>query len=155
MVGINTHDCSTCALHRKKTPARGTLEYTIDEDDCRVYSRIQIMLSNAAQAADPTALNNLPEDVSDENKSIFIDRALKNLEDAKALLAEWWTVMLHKYELPSLAVKLDEVNKYFYTCNDDNDVPSLNGEYVPKKTSASKGCCCSDNVDTPCSCYVL
>ena len=75
-------------------------------------------------------------------------------EDAKALLAEWWTVMLHKYELPSLAVKLDEVNKYFYTCNDDNDVPSLNGEYVPKKTNAAK-CWCNENSDTPCSCYVL
>ena len=68
MVGINTHDCSTCALHRTKVPVNGTTEYTIDEDDCRVYNRIQIMLANATQAADPTSLNNLPESVSDSDK---------------------------------------------------------------------------------------
>lgn len=140
MVGINTHDCSTCALHRTKVPVNGTTEYTIDEDDCKVYNRIQIMLANATQAADPTSLNNLPESVSDSDKALFIDRALKNLEDAKSLLAEWWNVMVDKYNLPTMAVKIDEVNKYFYTCDDENGVPSLDGEFVPKDKKSCSTC---------------
>lgn len=148
MTGIYTHDCNTCALHRKKIPANGKLEYTIDEDDCKVYNRIQIMLSNATQAADPTSLASLPDNVSEKDKAIFVDRALKNLDDAKALLAEWWNVMVAKYELPTMAVKIDEVNKYFYSCNDENEVPSLNGEYIPKNEKRK-------DVNSSCSCYVL
>lgn len=126
MVTIVQHDCSTCKFHKRKIEVG-----PVDVDDIKVYNRIQTQINNTQQAADPTALSNLPSTVSSEDKLIYMKAALENKEKAQALIAEWWREMIKKYHVP-MSAKFDVDEGIFYECVDDAGVPDMNGQYIEK-----------------------
>lgn len=133
MIQVVKHDCATCAYHIVKFE-----DIQIDPDDTKVYERIQTQLNNAQQAADPSALENLPGNLTQEDKALYLQTAMKNLDDAKALLKEWWEVMMEKYGIP-IESKYDSELKIFYRCVDDQGNADLHGQYVPKGSVMTRG----------------
>lgn len=125
MTTIISHDCSSCALHK------AMLNIKADEDDIKVYNRIQTQINNTQQAAQPTALVGLPPEVTEEDKRIYMSAALENYEKAKALLSEWWQEMIKKYNVP-MSAKFDSDSGEFYECRDDQDRPDMTGQYIAK-----------------------
>lgn len=125
---IQQHDCSTCRFKQTR------LDIVVDDDDIKVYERIQTKVINAQQAANPNSLESLTggEEVSAENRAAYFQAALKNLQDAKDLLSEWWQEMIKKYNVP-MSAKVDTEARCFYHCVDDEGNVSTDGEWQPKE----------------------
>ena len=107
-----THDCSKCAY---------TKEYfdgEIDEEDVKVYEKINTKLSNAKQATQPNTLDTLNNILTEKQKEDHFENAFNNLEEAKLLEVEWWELMKRKYNLKTDRVFVDIDNRKFYVCKD-------------------------------------
>ena len=125
---VYTHTCENCSLHKEFYDG-----IKVDEDDAKVYYRIVVMTSNAEQAVESNATENLPDSVTEADKEKFKQLADKRLSDAKALMAEWWMLMRKKYPDLEDAAKFDYNRKMFFKCVDSNGTPSIEGKFVEKK----------------------
>lgn len=124
---VYTHDCEHCKFHKVFNE-----EIKIDDDDARVYERIINMNENCEQAVEDNALENLPSFVTEEDKVKYKEITKKNLENAKALLAEWWTFMRKKYPTLEDASKFDYTTRKFFKCVDSNGTANIYGEFIAK-----------------------
>lgn len=133
---IIEHDCEFCALHKRYVEG-----IKVEEDDKKAFERINVIVTNAEQAASPDSIQSLPADTSDDNKEIYVLSAMKEEDDAQLLIRDWWILMQEKYPIPS-SVKFDNVLSKFYECVDKDDNVSLDGNFIPKDAedmAASKG----------------
>ena len=124
---IIEHDCEFCALTKRYIEG-----IKVEEDDKKAFERINVIVTNAEQAASPDSIQSLPADTTDDNKEIFVLSAMKEEDDAQLLIRDWWIEMQDKYPIPGSS-KYDNVENKFYECVDENGVASMDGEFVPKK----------------------
>ena len=117
---IPMRSCAQCEFHRVYID-----DIIVDADDGAVYNRINIMETNAKQATDISAFENLPDNVSKEDKELFLNNANDNLTKAKQLYAEWWKLMRQKYPGIDDYCKYDYTSNKFFRCVDKNNKPTL------------------------------
>lgn len=106
------HDCSKCAYTKEY------LDGEIDEEDIKVYEKINIKLFNARQATQPNTLDTLNNILTDKQKEDHFENAFNNLEEAKLLEVEWWDFMKRKYNLNTDKAFVDVDSCKFYVCKD-------------------------------------
>lgn len=119
------HDCSKCALHKR------VIDKEIDKRDIDVYKLLQTRIDNAVQAGRLDALDAISHMLTEEQKTEYYEKAMKNIDDVQDLIAEWWDLMKSKYNI-SESSKVDYENDRFFECVDDNEEPSLIGGFIPR-----------------------
>lgn len=120
------HDCSKCALHKRK------IDKQVDRRDIDVYKLLQTRIDNAVQASRLDALDAIDNMLTKEQKAEYYEKALKNVDDVQDLINEWWDLMKMKYKIPESS-KVDYEEYCFFECVDDDEKPSLTGEYTPRE----------------------
>ena len=126
-VMISAHDCDHCAL--KKIYYEGI---SIEEDDAKVYERIDSMINNARQAVEKDALESIPKELlTEESVKIYKRNAKTNYDNAVQVMKEWWELMRKKYGI-GMGAKFDAYANQFFRCVDKNGVSQLTGGFRPK-----------------------
>lgn len=145
---IIEHDCEFCALTKRYIEG-----IKVEEDDRKAFERINVIITNAEQAASPDSIQSLPAGTTDDNKEIFVLSAMKEEDDAQLLIRDWWILMQDKYPIP-ITVKFDNNLSKFYECVDKNGNASMDGNFIPKDAediAPSKGNTASVNDDHDCA----
>ena len=84
---IENHDCDTCAC--KRVILNTTVP--VEKEDCDVFERISTMINNTDQLLKVPA----PENFSDKDREAYFKATIDKHNEARCLLSEWWTAMMH------------------------------------------------------------